>query len=51
MTDREFHDAVLTQGRIPVEMIRAALTRQELRRDFKSGWRFYGEAPAAGTGR
>ena len=43
MTNRQFHDAVLKENRIPVEMIRASLTRQALTRDFRSSWRFYGE--------
>jgi len=43
MTNRQFHDAVLKENRIPVEMIRASLTRQALSRDFRSSWRFYGE--------
>src|SRR5215467_865672 len=43
MTNRQFHDAVLKQNRIPVEMIRAGLTKQPLTRDYKSKWRFYGE--------
>jgi uncharacterized protein (DUF885 family) len=43
MTNRQFHDAVLKENRIPVEMIRASLTRQPLTRDYKSNWRFYGE--------
>ena len=42
MTRKEFHDAVLRQNRIPVEMLRARLTNQELSRDFKSTWRFGG---------
>lgn len=41
MTNRAFHDAVLKQNAIPIEMIRAALTDQPLTRDFKSTWRFY----------
>jgi len=41
MTDRAFHDAILKEGRIPVEMVRAILTRQPLARDFRSSWRFY----------
>jgi len=41
MTNRAFHDAILQQNRIPVEMIRASLTGQKLTRDFKSSWRFY----------
>lgn len=40
MTDREFHDAVLRENSIPIEMIRASLTGQRLRKNFKSGWRF-----------
>jgi uncharacterized protein (DUF885 family) len=43
MTNRQFHDAVLKENRIPVEMIRASLAKQPLTRDFKSNWRFYGE--------
>ena len=41
MTNRAFHDAILKEGRIPVEMVRAILTRQPLPRDFRSSWRFY----------
>jgi len=43
MTNRQFHDAVLKENRIPVEMIRAGLIKQPLTRDYKSTWRFYGE--------
>ena len=42
MTDRQFHDAILKEGPIPVEMVRAVLTKQKLARDFKPTWRFYG---------
>lgn len=41
MTDRAFHDAVLKENSIPIEMIRASLTDQKLSRDFQSSWRFY----------
>ncbi len=41
MSDGDFHDAVLKQNAIPIEMIRAALTGQALSRDFRSSWRFY----------
>ncbi len=40
MTNRAFHDAILRENRIPVEMLRAILTRQKLSRDFTSSWRF-----------
>ncbi|MGZ5482013.1 MAG: DUF885 family protein [Pyrinomonadaceae bacterium] len=40
MTNRAFHDWILKENRIPVEMVRAILTNQKLTRDFKTGWRF-----------
>lgn len=40
MSDREFHDAVMQGGRMPVEMVRAALTDQPLTRDYTTRWRF-----------
>jgi len=43
MTAREFHDAILRENSIPVEMIRASLTGQALTREFRTSWRFYGE--------
>lgn len=43
MTAREFHDAVLRGGRMPVELLRAYLSGEKLRPDFKSTWRFYGD--------
>jgi uncharacterized protein (DUF885 family) len=47
MTDREFHDAILQENSIPVELLRARLTHQKLARDFQSSWKFYG--PIAAT--
>jgi len=41
MTNREFHDAVLMENSMPVEMIRASLTKQELRHDHVPSWKFY----------
>jgi uncharacterized protein (DUF885 family) len=41
MTNRDFHDAILKEGSIPVEMVRAILTKQKLARDQRPGWRFY----------
>lgn len=40
MTAREFHDAVMKGGRMPVELVRAMLTGAPLTRDFGSTWRF-----------
>jgi len=42
MTNRQFHDAVLHENAIPIEMVRASLIKQQLARDFKSNWKFYG---------
>lgn len=40
MSNREFHDRILQGGRMPVEMVRARLTGQQLERDFTTTWRF-----------
>jgi uncharacterized protein (DUF885 family) len=40
MTDRDFHDAIIKGNSMPVEMIRALLTRQAPGRDFVTSWRF-----------
>jgi uncharacterized protein (DUF885 family) len=47
MTNRAFHDALLKENRISVEMIRAGFTNEKLTRDFRSSWKFYGPIPAA----
>ena len=41
MTNRAYNDALLKENRIPVEMLRAAITNQKLTRDFVTNWRFY----------
>jgi uncharacterized protein (DUF885 family) len=43
MTNRAFNDALLRENRIPIEMLRAAITNQKLTRDFVTNWRFYGQ--------
>ena len=40
MTNREFHDAILQGGRMPVEMVRARLQNVALTRDYRTQWRF-----------
>ena len=40
MTEQEFHDAVLMQGTMPIELLRAALDKRPLPRDAKPAWRF-----------
>jgi len=41
MTYKQYHDAVLHENAMPVEMVRAILINQSLTRDFKSSWKFY----------
>lgn len=48
MKQWEFHDAILRENSIPIELIRASLKEEKLERDFKSRWRFY--EPPAGNG-
>ncbi|KAH7311478.1 hypothetical protein B0I35DRAFT_357658 [Stachybotrys elegans] len=41
MTEKEFHDAILRTGMMPIEMVKALVMGDELTRDFKSEWKFY----------
>lgn len=41
MTYKQYHDAILHENAMPVEMLRAILTNQTLPRNFQSSWRFY----------
>lgn len=41
MTYKQYHDAVMQENAMPVEMVRAIITNQPLTRDFKSSWKFY----------
>lgn len=45
MTDRDFHDAILHGGSMPVEMVRARLTQQTLTRDYEPHWKFAEQLP------
>jgi uncharacterized protein (DUF885 family) len=40
MTNRQFHDAVLQGGPMPVELVRARLENLPLTRDYRAQWRF-----------
>jgi dipeptidyl aminopeptidase/acylaminoacyl peptidase/uncharacterized protein (DUF885 family) len=42
MTDRAFHDAVLKENQIPIEMVRALVGQRKLTRDYTPSWKFYG---------
>ncbi|TDX01221.1 DUF885 family protein [Dinghuibacter silviterrae] len=41
MTFKQYHDAVLHENNLPVEMVRAILTNQAPAKDFETHWRFY----------
>ncbi len=45
MTNRQFHDAILHENEMPIEMLRVVLTNQKVTRDFKTSWKFYGPIP------
>lgn len=41
MTYKQYHDAVMRENAMPVEMVRAIITSQPPKKDFKSSWKFY----------
>lgn len=43
MSFKQFHDAVLRENAMPVEMVRAIITNQPLDKEYKTSWRFYGK--------
>jgi hypothetical protein len=46
MTEREFHDAVLKGGAMPIAMVRARLENIPLTRDGPAPWRFDQHLPS-----
>ena len=40
VVEKDFHDAILQQNSIPIELIRARFTKLELTPDFETQWRF-----------
>ncbi len=45
MTDRQFHDAILHENNMPVELLRADIENLKLVSDYTSQWKFYGDHP------
>lgn len=41
--EKEFHDRVLHANQMPIEFLRALILNEDLSRDFKSKWKFYGD--------
>jgi len=46
MTNRQFHDAIITGGPMPIELVRARLLRTSLPKDYKANWKYAGDIPA-----
>ena len=43
MTDRDFHDRILKENGIPIEMVRALLAERKLTPNFRPDWKFYAQ--------
>ncbi|WPP50833.1 hypothetical protein [Catalinimonas niigatensis] len=41
MTYRQYHDAVMRENMMPVEMLRAILLDEPPQKNFKTRWKFY----------
>lgn len=41
MTDKEFHDRIITMNAMPVEMVKAIMTDQKINKNYKAKWKFY----------
>jgi uncharacterized protein (DUF885 family) len=40
MTEKEYHDLVMSQNAMPVEILRAKVTGNPLKKDHKASWKF-----------
>jgi hypothetical protein len=43
MTNKVFHDRILKENSMPIEMVRAVLINQLLKENHATGWKFAGE--------
>ena len=41
MTLKQYHDAILHENSMPVEMLRVLLSNKSINRDYKPEWKFY----------
>ncbi len=41
MTNAQFHEAVIKENHLPMEMLRATLLNQKLNRNYQTNWKFY----------
>jgi hypothetical protein len=49
MSNKAFHDAVMRENSLPVEMLRATLLDQQLPQEYQSSWKFYGTVDTSST--
>jgi uncharacterized protein (DUF885 family) len=40
MTDRQFHDAIMRENAMPIEMLRCIISKTPPSKDFETSWRF-----------
>jgi hypothetical protein len=45
MTNRQFHDTILHENSMPIELLRADMEGLKLTKDYQTNWKFYGEHP------
>ena len=43
MTNKQFHDAIIENGSMPIEFVRLSLTKEKLTPDMSLDWKFYGD--------
>ena len=41
MTQKQYHDAVMMENSMPIEMLRNILINQPIKQDYQTNWRFY----------
>ncbi|KAI7086319.1 hypothetical protein KC356_g5157 [Hortaea werneckii] len=41
MTEKQFHDRILKEGEMPIELLRSLLHERPLKREHRASWRFY----------
>lgn len=45
LSEKEFHDRIMTGGPMPIEMVRAVVGGTKLPKDYRSSWKFVGAQP------
>ncbi|WP_263379294.1 DUF885 domain-containing protein [Granulicella paludicola] len=45
MSERQFHDTILHENAMPIELLRADMEGLKLTRDYKTNWAYYGPHP------